>query len=206
MLINKKSLHFEYSLAFNYYIASSYHTAFIANLLTNYFSNFPNNLPNDIVKMFKIADDYANKVHEVMKKQRKDVFLQYNSKEEAAIAMDNQYPEEINGLPKHITDLGELLYLEKTTPQALTGISNNIDYLDFVWYIQAEKIVLSHAYLEAFLTKTIDIVCKSDHSVIEKFLNVQIKEEEYQSKGAYFKSETRLKISATLEGKRPTLN
>ncbi|MHA1308129.1 MAG: hypothetical protein ACTSQN_12640 [Candidatus Heimdallarchaeota archaeon] len=108
-----------------------------------------------------------------MKKIAKEDWSQYNSIEQ--LTMDKKSTLDINYIEKYpsfLRELGDLIYQAKYSPNVLQKWIDPASYFEFGWYIYSEEIVLSHAFFEAFLTKTIEVICKSSPKIMIDFLDI----------------------------------
>ena len=172
-MFDKEELHIEYSLAFENYIVSNHHTSFISFIHLNYFYQYPANLTDEWKEVFKVAEEYADNVLKNIQSISKEEAKKYRSIEEYTKSrkyIDDRFKK----IPTMIQDLGEIIYQAKTAPRNIENLDKKIKYLDFEWYNHASRLVLTHSYFEAFVTKTIDIICKVKPEIIGHFLNKTI--------------------------------
>lgn len=137
----------------------------------HFFNNFPENFNKTFSDYLSIANKYADDTFEKMKKIAKEDLSSYNSIEQ--LTMDKKSTLDINYMekyPKFVRELGDLIYQAKFSPNVLQKWIESSTYFEFEWYIYAEEIVLSHAFFEAFLTKTVEVICKSSPKIMADLL------------------------------------
>ncbi len=120
-----------------------------------------------------LADNYADEMMKKMKNLNPNDLAGFKSIEQ--LTMDKRHEltvESIQKYPKFVRELGDLLFQAKYSPNTLKGWKKPKSYFNFNWYILAEEIVLSHSFFEAFLSTTIEIICKSSLDTMRSYLGL----------------------------------
>lgn len=163
----------EYHLAFEHYGSSTNHIFLFTKFLLNFYSDFPNDFNKLFADYLEVAKKYADETFKKMMKLNKNDLKKFDSIEQMVYNKKSELKiKEIEQYPSFVRELGDLLYQVKYSPNVITGLVEPLRILEFEWHIRAQEIVLAYAYFEAFLTKTIEIICKVSNSIIKKYLEL----------------------------------
>jgi len=168
-----KKLGNEYSLDFDSYGDSTNNLIFFTEFLLHHLNDFPKNLDSKMKEYLVVANKYAEDSLENLKELVKKSPKGYGSMEQLILGKKESLDiEEMKQYPKYVSRLGDIIYQAKYSPSVLYREKSPRSYFNFSWYVLAEEIVLSHAFFEGFLSKTIEMICRASNEAMKDFLGI----------------------------------